>query len=705
MRRPEKRRMVRGRCAAALVVLASVAWLAPAVQGVEVLYNGIVLPDTWPPVDAQTHAWNAIGTYTPMPVPAWMETAPAVIPINVGRQFFVPISTAGNPDSTSREFLVANMTNLTRTWHNGTWYANNPLLVKVLPFSDGIWFDPSIQQYRLYTHTDNSGFAQYRSADALHWTYYNSPKGNGSAITSINSDTVWLDQEEPNAARRWKAMWVIGSSWYSRCSADGNDFVGIIEPGNWGQQDRDTMFINSFRQKLVLSVRGGYGNQSRMRYYREMNRDTFATAGTRIGEAMSHPWLGADTLDPPWPSRGLQPQLYNFDSTPYESLMIGLFSIYKGAEGIDGRYDKINEVYLGFSYDGWYYHRPTPRQPLCPVNTTPYTWNWCNVQSVVGSPLVVGPAQHEELYFYCSGRGISIYSDYAMGMRQMRRDGFCSVDAGASEGVLMTRPVKFTGKYMFVNVNDPNGSLKVEVLDANGLVIPAFAKANCQAISVDKTLQRVRWNGAADLSALVNQNVRFKFYLTNGELYAFWVAPDLTGASRGYVGGGGARYTSNKDTVGLGIIPNEPPAVDAGAAKKVMLPNSLELVGSASDDGLPEPPAACTAAWSKVSGPGTVSFANPGAAATTVTFSAAGVYVLRLTAGDTDLSALDEVTITVKAAGDFNGDGKVNGQDFLIWQSHYPTGSDATTDIGDATGDGKVNGADFLVWQANYQPM
>ncbi len=55
--------------------------------------------------------------------------------------------------------------------------------------------------------------------------------------------------------------------------------------------------------------------------------------------------------------------------------------------------------------------------------------------------------------------------------------------------------------------------------------------------------------------------------------------------------------------------------------------------------------------------------------------------------------------------GDFNGDGVVNGQDFLTWQTHYPTLSGATLAIGDANGDGMVNGADFLIWQQNYNPL
>jgi len=44
-----------------------------------------------------------------------------------------------------------------------------------------------------------------------------------------------------------------------------------------------------------------------------------------------------------------------------------------------------------------------------------------------------------------------------------------------------------------------------------------------------------------------------------------------------------------------------------------------------------------------------VTFANASAAATTATFSATGVYVLRLTASDGALSAFDEMQVTVNA--------------------------------------------------------
>jgi hypothetical protein len=41
-----------------------------------------------------------------------------------------------------------------------------------------------------------------------------------------------------------------------------------------------------------------------------------------------------------------------------------------------------------------------------------------------------------------------------------------------------------------------------------------------------------------------------RFYLRNGALYAFWVSPEESGASHGYVAAGGPDFTGPRDTVG-----------------------------------------------------------------------------------------------------------------------------------------------------------
>ena len=96
---------------------------------------------------------------------------------------------------------------------------------------------------------------------------------------------------------------------------------------------------------------------------------------------------------------------------------------------------------------------------------------------------------------------------------------------------------------------------------------------------------------------------------------------------------------------------NVAPTVSAGSDASVPISQAASLDGTVSDDGLPNPPGTVTTTWSLVSGPGTVNFANAGSTDTTATFTAAGSYVLRLTANDSALQASDDVVITVTAEG------------------------------------------------------
>jgi hypothetical protein len=95
---------------------------------------------------------------------------------------------------------------------------------------------------------------------------------------------------------------------------------------------------------------------------------------------------------------------------------------------------------------------------------------------------------------------------------------------------------------------------------------------------------------------------------------------------------------------------NQRPAVNAGTDVTITLPNNAALNATVNDDGLPNPPGIMSTQWTKVSGPGSVNFANAGAIDTTAGFSSAGTYVLRLTASDSELTTSDDVTITAVTA-------------------------------------------------------
>ncbi len=72
---------------------------------------------------------------------------------------------------------------------------------------------------------------------------------------------------------------------------------------------------------------------------------------------------------------------------------------------------------------------------------------------------------------------------------------------------------------------------------------------------------------------------------------------------------------------------------------------------------------------------------------------------------------LDEMLAEFLAAepslptADFDGDGVVDGKDFLTWQQNYNRSRGATYSVGDANEDGIVNAADLAIWQSSFGPV
>jgi RHS repeat-associated protein len=103
------------------------------------------------------------------------------------------------------------------------------------------------------------------------------------------------------------------------------------------------------------------------------------------------------------------------------------------------------------------------------------------------------------------------------------------------------------------------------------------------------------------------------------------------------------QYTVSSDvTVTVNpAITDTAPVVSAGPNQTVTFPATVTLNGSATSNN------PLTIAWTKVDGPGTVSFANPASPITTATMDRPGTYILRLSASDSILSASSDVTVFV----------------------------------------------------------
>jgi hypothetical protein len=534
-------------CAAASVVAIApqIASAQIVPSGGQLLYNGIRLPSPWPPKITHLPSYPV--------TPPYLTSPPAVITIDLGRQLFVD------------DFLVEETT-LSRTFHRPKEHPGNPLVrpdepwetkgrrPSAMVFSDGVWYDPKDGLFKMwYLGGYSAGTGYAVSTDGLHWEKPALDIRKGTNLVqpeTRDSATVWLDADEKDPRRRYKLFRShaeagrFGLSVY--LSPDGIHWGSrVLRTGSCG--DRTTVFWNPFRKVWVYSLRNGPG-QPRQRRYWEVKDILQGPQWTRIDEPPL--WCGSDRLDPERSDLKTVCELYNLDCVAYESLLLGLFTIWRGDKNFPPGRPKPNEVCVGYSRDGFHWHRPD-RRPFLAVSEKQGDWNWGNVQSAGGCCLVVG----DELYFYHSSRAGSPGTAGARdtggstGVAMLRRDGFASLDAGSDGGSLTTRAVRFTGKHLFVNAAVASGKLSAEVLDGNGKIIEGFARTDCMPVQGDKTLQPVTWR-AADLAKLAGQPVKFRFYVKAGQLYAFWVTSDGSGASRGFVAAGGPGFVGPTDTLG-----------------------------------------------------------------------------------------------------------------------------------------------------------
>ena len=524
---------------ASLAAVCRPAWLQAAAAP-EILYNGIQLPPQWPP----RYELTALPA-----TPPYVSNPPRVINIDVGRQLFVD------------DFLIETTT-LTRWFHATTYHEANPILrpdrsweqagssPTSMVFSDGVIWDPKDGVFKMwymggYTRTT----CLATSADGIHWT---KPRLDVVPGTNIvlneprDSTTVWLDTEESDPERRYKmSLFPLGRASNPLTlyvSGDGVHWRAVGQTGIAG--DRSTVFWNPFRRVWAYSIRAGgeVGEAGRHRRYFESQ-----TFEARWSASDAVAWARADRLDVRRDDTGAIPQLYSLDCVAYESVLLGLFSIWRGE--FPNR-PKHNDVCVGFSRDGFHWDR-SYRQPILPLSEREGDWNWANTQSAGGCCLVVG----SKLFFYVSGRrGQQDGSEPGIcstGLATMRRDGFASMTPRAlPEGTLTTRPVRFSGRYVFVNAETMGGDLRVEVLDEHGQVLEPYTRSACVPLRGDDTCHRVTWANDGDIATLAGRPIRFRFFLTRGHLYAFWVSASVNGASRGYVGAGGPGFSGAIDTAG-----------------------------------------------------------------------------------------------------------------------------------------------------------
>ncbi len=429
----------------------------------------------------------------------------------------------------------------------------------------GLWWDPTRRKFRLWYQADWLGDVCYaESADGDRWTYpdLGIVKGTNRIFENdvLDSWCVVPDYTAANPYARWNLHFSDPGAvtpdrlWSSK---DGIHFTSL---GTGGKScDRSTMYYDPFRGTWIFSLRDGWP----MRCRRFFESKTFGGADCRWrwpgdkdapAEApVPEPWLMA-TNKPNW-------QLYSFDAVAYESLMLGVMEVLYNTpndnrDGEKAGLPKQTGLHFVFSRDGKNYSRPRDTADVAPSGWGSGKWD-TGYLSCIGGVCVI---RDERLWFYYSalrGDGArntckpswsrnGMYSNGSIGAATLRRDGFAGMVADG-RGEIVTKPIAFTGKRLFVNAECLFGSVSAEVLDANGKPVPGYTAADCAKLSRrDATKAELVFKGG-DLGRFAGQPVQLRFRIHCGTLYSFWISPSERGESRGWVAGGGPAYPGLRD--------------------------------------------------------------------------------------------------------------------------------------------------------------
>lgn len=143
--------------------------------------------------------------------------------------------------------------------------------------------------------------------------------------------------------------------------------------------------------------------------------------------------------------------------------------------------------------------------------------NWGTRTNFPGVGIV--PTGEHEISFYVT-RHYELPSGHVR-RYALRTDGFVSLHAPYEGGQAVTKPLKFQGKELVLNLStSAAGSIRVEIQDFGGDPIPGFSLSDCPEIIGDKVEQVVNWTEGSDVSRLEGQPVRLRFVMKDADLYS-----------------------------------------------------------------------------------------------------------------------------------------------------------------------------------------
>lgn len=436
------------------------------------------------------------------------------------------------------DHLVASKTRVTRQYYAFKKHQDNPLILPDKP-----WEKDVVSVCTVLPTEDGSGYRMWYYC----WTEKDGKRGSYNCYATSKDGIKWEKPElglteGPDGTKRNNIVpgcgasimhtpWtndpqrqyhsVTGGRYFASVSPDGLHWKQLSDKPIVGGGDVGWFRYDPHRQKFVGFVKVGSDVSGLRRRSVGFSESSDITSFPELVRIMA-----PDDFDDRWvrPGTVQRAHFYGCPFYAYESMYIGLLWLYRADDEEEGYFHGPIFNELVTSQDGFHWLRQEgDRPPILAQGKPPRSWD----QGMIAGMSLICVGDHLWLYY----TGYDDSHDWlpfhsGIGLATLRKDGFASFDAGEGPGEVLTRRLKGTRGPLHINYRAGAGSIRVEVLDADGKTLPGFGRDQCDPLKADKVDQIVTWGGKEAWPAGADV-VRLRFVMQNASLYSFNVGPSV----------------------------------------------------------------------------------------------------------------------------------------------------------------------------------
>ncbi len=387
---------------------------------------------------------------------------------------------------------------------------------------------------RKFVENDRGDLTCYaESDDGLTWTKPNlgifefNGDSNNNIVWDLHGAAVFRDDGEPEPGKRYKAIGFCRRyrNIFLLTSPDGirwND-ADYLEPV--AQRDNEGCFNVVYDEKAALFrayalTRGTDKDARRMIAYTESPRleGDWAPLTPMFGAGEKDDEIGVERYG------AQRAEIHNLSGFRYHDNYIGIAGVLyvtgPGAPEHEIPVDGPIDAQLVCSRDGVTWDYPDGARIPIISRGEEGEFDMGMIMGTSTEPIVTEDAIH---WYYTGAKhthGAPMKERCkSIGRATWRLDGFVSLDADESGGVVETIPLRIPSNALQVNADARAGQIAVEVLTQDGQVQQGFSREECVPLTGNEIRHQVRWKSRTLADA--RQPLRLRFVLNRARLYAF----------------------------------------------------------------------------------------------------------------------------------------------------------------------------------------